>query len=328
MQVLLTGANGFVGSHILDELCERGVQTSILLRSTSSTALIQHRLNQVKIIRGSLNDPDSLKNAVKTATHIIHCAGLVRALTPSDFFKANQEGTRNLVCAINEVGKDVKRLVLISSLAASGPSTAGVPRKEEDEPNPVSYYGKSKLAGEQEVIQNCQIEYCILRPPGVYGPRDGEFLRLFKAVKNHILPMFGGGKQELSLVYVKDLAYVCVEAAFSQKADRKIFFVAEPQTTTSGALARIIKEEMKTWTIPLYMPIQALYPVCLCQEFISKLTKKASVLDRQKYKELSAAGWACDVSRLKNELGLVCKTTLREGIRATLEWYKAEGWLK
>jgi len=329
MRVLLTGANGFVGSHILDELCQRGIETSILIRSTSSTAFINHRLNQVNICKGSLNDPDSLKLALQNVTHVIHCAGLVRALKPADFFKANQEGTRNLVRAINEFGKEkIKRVVLISSLAATGPSTPDRLRNEDDPPSPITDYGKSKLAAEQEVIQNCKTEYTILRPPAVYGDRDGEFFRLFKAIENHILPVFGGGRQRLNLVYVKDLAYVAVETLLTPKAAGKIYFVAEPQTTTAKELAKTIKEQLNVWTVPLCLPIQALYPVCLVQEIISKLTNKPSVLNRQKYKELSAAAWTCDVSRLKNELGIICKTSLKEGVEKTIQWYKSEGWLK
>jgi nucleoside-diphosphate-sugar epimerase len=329
MRVLLTGANGFVGSHILDELCHRGIETSILLRSTSSTAFINHRLNQIKVCRGSLDNPDSLKSALGDVTHVIHCAGLVRALEPSDFYRANQQGTRNLVEAINESGKNrVKRLVLISSLAATGPSAPGKLRREEDAPCPITDYGRSKLAAEEEVIQNCEVEYTILRPPGIYGDRDGEFLRLFKAVRNHILPLFGGGKQQLSIVYVKDLAHVCVEALLEPEAAGRIYFVANPQITTSGELAKTIADELNVWTFPLYLQLQALYAICLCQEMISRLSKKPSVLSRQKYRELSAAAWTCDVSKLKNELGIVCQTSLKEGVKKTLEWYRSEGWLR
>ncbi len=328
MRVLLTGANGFVGSHILDELCQRGIETAILLRSTSSTSLISQHLNHVEIIRGSLDDISSLRKAVEKITHIIHCAGLVRALDPAEFFKANRDGAQNLVSAVNSVGKNVERFILFSSLAASGPSSQEQPRREEDEPSPISYYGESKLAGEKVVISQCKVNYTILRPPAVYGPRDMEFFRLFKAVKSHILPIFGGGKQPLSLVYVKDLASIAVETLFNSKAIGKIYFVANPEFTTALGLANAIKEAMNVWTVPLCLPVQGLYPICLCQEIISKVTKKPSMLDRQKYKELSATGWTCDVSKIKNELGLVCKTSLKQGAEQTAQWYYSERWLK
>lgn len=327
MRVLLTGANGFVGSHILDELCERGIPTTIILRKTSSTRFIKHRFGEIKVLYGDLFDIDPIESAVKEATHIIHCAGLVRALKKEDFYKVNRDGTLNLVRAANRWGNQIKRFILISSLAAAGPSQPGSRRKETDQPAPVSEYGKSKLEAEIAVTTNCQSEFTILRPPGVYGPRDGEFFRLFSAINNHILPEIAA-RQELSLVYVKDLARVTVECLTAPAASKGIFFVASPEIVTSVNLARKIAEELKTWTIPLWMPVQALYPVCLAQEVISKLTKKPNVLSLDKYKELKAPAWTCDVSRLKTELGLECSTDLSSGISETVRWYKSEGWLK
>ncbi|MCX7872070.1 MAG: NAD-dependent epimerase/dehydratase family protein [Verrucomicrobiae bacterium] len=327
MRVLLTGANGFVGSHILDELCERGIPTTILLRKTSSTKFISRRLNQARIVCGTLENPQSVEDALDGITHVIHCAGLVRALNKEEFFRVNKGATRCLLDAVNKKQNCIKRFILVSSLAASGPSEPGRPRKEDDAPEPVSAYGMSKLAAEIEVISNCRTEYTILRPPGVYGPRDTEFLRLFKSIQSHLLPKIGS-RQELSLVHVKDLAFVCVESMYRENASGKIFFVASPQITTSAALAKIIAEKLKTWTIPLYLPVQALFPVCFLQDIISKITKKPDVLSLDKYNELRASAWTCDVSKLKTELELICKTNLDEGIAQTIEWYKAEGWLK
>lgn len=330
MRVLLTGASGFVGSHILDELCERGIPTTIIIRKTSSRRFIEHRLKDVKVVFADLNLNDDKENTLEQATrditHIIHCAGLVRALKKEDFYKVNVLGTSYLVQAANRLGNQIQKFVHISSLAAAGPSQPGNPRKETDEPQPVSEYGKSKLQAEVEIINSCRCEYTILRPPGIYGPRDSEFLRLFSAINNHILPKIGE-KQELSLVYVKDLARVAVEC-LTTKAKQRIFFVASSEIVTSAELARKIAAELKTWTIPLWLPVQALYPVCLAQEIISKITRKPNVLSLDKYKELKAPAWTCDVSRLKNELNLVCPTDLSTGISETIKWYKNQGWLK
>ncbi len=127
---------------------------------------------------------------------------------------------------------------------------------------------------------------------------------------------------------MKDLASIAVETLFNSKAIGKIYFVANPEFTTALGLANAIKEAMNVWTVPLCLPVQGLYPICLCQEIISKVTKKPSMLDSQKYKELSATGWTCDVSKIKNELGLVCKTSLKQGAEQTAQWYYSERWLK
>lgn len=327
MKVLLTGANGFVGSHILDVLCSLKIPTAILLRQTSSRKLIEHRLTEVEVRLGSLDDISLLKSALKDVTHIIHCAGLVRAIHKEDFFKANRDGTHNLVMAANEHHTQLKRFLLISSLAAIGPSEPDKPKKEEDPPAPVSIYGESKLAAEKVVLQKLQVEFTILRPPGVYGERDGEFLRLFKAVKNHIFPEFSGGRQQLSLVYAKDLADVTVKTLLEPRAAGKIFFVAHPEITTSKNLAEVVAKTINTWTVPLCLPVAMLYPVCLAQEIISRITGKPDVLDTQKYREFKAPAWICDVSKLRNELGIECRTNLSDGIAQTYQWYKQQGWL-
>jgi len=150
MKVFLTGATGFVGSHILDSLRQRGVAVRILVRPTSDDRFIRPHLHQIELQAGSIADPASLRRALDGVTHVIHCAGATKALSTEEFFQVNQAGTRNLVEAVNQHGS-IERLVHISSLAAAGPSAPDRPRRESDPLAPVSIYGQSKLAGEQEV---------------------------------------------------------------------------------------------------------------------------------------------------------------------------------
>ena len=327
MKVLLTGANGFVGSHILDSLRARGVATTILLRRISDTRFIQSHLTHVEAQFGSISDPTSLRNAMSGVTHVIHCAGLTKALRVAEFYDVNQGGTRHVVEAVNQRRDQIQRLVHISSLAAAGPSSPAQPAREIDPPQPVSEYGRTKLAGEREVTEKCQASFVVLRPPSVYGPRDGEFLRLFKAVQSHLLPRFSGGRQALSFVFVKDLAEAAVTALTHPAAVGKTFFVAAPEIATAGQLADEIAAQMGSWTVPLPLPTAVLWPICALQEVVSRLTGKANVLSRQKYAELRAAAWVCDPSRLQKELGFACGTNLKQGIAATSAWYREQGWL-
>lgn len=327
MKVLLTGATGFVGSHILDVLRNRGVETVLLLRPASNRQFIEAHLPQVEIRSGSFDDAPSLDAAVRDVTHVIHCAGAVKALTTDGFYAANERGPRHVVAAINRRGGAIARLVHISSLAAAGPTVPGRPLREDDPPRPVSEYGRSKLAGERVVREECRSEFVILRPPAVYGPRDGEFLRLFKAVKSHLLPRFGGGRQALSFVEVEDLARAAVECLTVPAAARQTFHVAADEFSTAGKLADEIVAAMQTWTLPLALPTGVLWPVCVAQEWISRLTGKPNVLNRQKYAELRAPAWICDSSKLTRETGLRCPTRLREGLARTLAWYREHSWL-
>jgi nucleoside-diphosphate-sugar epimerase len=327
MKVLLTGATGFVGSHILDVLRSRGIETVLLLRAASNRQFIEPHLQQIEIRSGSIDDAPSLAAAARDVTHVIHCAGAVKALTSDGFYAVNEHGTRNLVAALNQRGGAIVRLVHISSLAVAGPTIPGRPLREEDPPQPVSEYGRSKLAGEHVVREECRCEFVILRPPAVYGPRDAEFLRLFKAVKSHLLPRFGGGRQALSFVEVGDLARAAVDCLAAPAAAGGTYFVAADESSTAGELADEIASVMQTWTLPLPLPTGVLWPVCVAQEWVSHLTGKPNVLNRQKYAELRAPAWLCDPGRLARETGVRCPTRLREGLARTLAWYREQGWL-
>jgi nucleoside-diphosphate-sugar epimerase len=327
MKVLVTGGNGFVGSHIVDALAARRIPVVLLLRKASNARFIDSQLQEAEVRTGSVDDLASLRKAVSGVSHVVHCAGLTRARHVSEFYEVNQAGTRRLVEAVNEQRGSVERLVFVSSLSAAGPALPGHPARELDPPHPVSEYGRSKLAGEGEVADRCAVSYTILRPPSVYGPRDEEFLRLFKAVKAHLLASFDGGRQELSFVYVEDLAQAVVAALSHPGADRETFFVAAQEIVTAGAFARMIASELGAWTVPVRLPASALWPVCAWEEWRARLRGKASVLSRQKIPELRAAAWTCDPARLRERLGFSCQTSVREGIRRTLAWYRRMGWL-
>lgn len=325
MKVLLTGASGFVGSHILDYLLQRGIPTRILLRPSSSDRFIAGHLPSIERCDGSIDRPDSLAAAMEDITHVIHCAGLVKALRIRQFYDINQLGTRNVIEAANARG--ITRLLHISSLAAAGPGTATNPRRASDTPRPVSEYGRSKLAGEQEVETRCRCEFTIIRPPAVYGPRDHEFLRLFKAVQSGFLPDVGCGRQALSLVFVEDLAKVIVASLIPPAAAGRVFFAANPEVKTAREFGELVAGELRKRPFRLPIPVPLLWPVCWGQQLISQLTRTANVISGQKYAELKAPGWVCDATTLKTELGLECPTTLAEGVRRTAAAYRTDGWL-
>lgn len=321
MKILLTGASGFIGSHILDSLRSQGLNATLLLREGSSKRFIAQHLHSVEVRTGDFSSPDSLMAALSGITHVIHCAGCIRAFRVADFYTGNQLATRNLVTAASKAG--VQRFVHVSSLAA-----VGLPvhdrRNGSGEPAPVSEYGKSKLAAEAEVRTGFPGRYVILRPPSVYGPRDPEFLRLFKAVKGHLVP---ASSQRLSVVYVKDLAEVVVECLSLPGACGHAWFVANPEIVTVRKIGERIAAELGVKTMLLPLPRALLFALCAGGQVGSWLRRKPSVLSMQKYVELRAPAWVGDPEPLHRELGLECRTGLEEGIRLTQAWYVQNGWL-
>ena len=150
---------------------------------------------------------------------------------------------------------------------------------------------------------------------------------MFKAAQVHLLPRLGGGRQALSLVFVKDMADAVLTCLNHQAATGRIYYVAAPEVVTAGELASEIAAQMKTWTLPLRLPTSALLPLCYLGETVSRVTGRPSLLTRQRYRELRADGWVCNPTRLRQELGFTCNTTLKQGIAETLVWYREQRWL-
>lgn len=325
--VLLTGASGFIGNRFLAALQERQVPTAILLRPAASQRLLAGPQPYGEVRVGTLGDAASLDRALEGITQVLHCAGKTKALRTEEFHEVNTLGTRNLIEAIRRRGKQVSRFVHLSSLAACGPAIASAPAREDDPPAPVSDYGRSKLAAEQVIARLCPVPYVILRPGGVYGPGDSDFLQLFRMVGAHLIPTFAGGRQPLSLVYVDDLATLAMRCLTTAVGAGRVYHVAHPTVVTAGELAQEIARQMGSWTVPLPLPKAALGLVAAVQDLISRWTKKPGILCRERCCEVRAPGWVCDTSRLRHELGWQCATALPEGIRQTLAWYRAKGWL-
>ncbi len=327
MMVLLTGASGFIGNRFLALLQERQVPTAILLRPAASRRLLAGSPPHGEVRVGALGDSTSLDRALEGVTHVVHCAGKTKALRAAEFHEVNATGTQNLVEAVGRRGSQISRFVYLSSLAACGPAVASAPAREDAPPSPVSDYGRSKLAAEQVIARLCPVPYVILRPGGVYGPGDRDFLQLFRTVRAHLVPTFAGGRQPLSLVCVDDLAALAMHCLTTAAGAGRVYHVAHPAVVTAGELAHEVARQMGSWTIPVPLPKAVLGATAAAQDLISRWTGKPGILSRERCRELGAAGWVCDTSRLRQELGWECGTALPDGIRQTLAWYRAAGWL-
>lgn len=327
MRVLLTGANGFIGSHILERLLLSDFDVTILLRRTSDTRFIEPLLSRVDIRYGSLESEVSLGEAACDAEVVIHCAAKTKAVRRAEYYAVNAEGTRNLVEACNTRAPCLGQFIFVSSLAVAGPAMPDSPAGEAGRPRPVSAYGKSKLLAEQYVRRHSRAPHTILRPAAVYGPRDRDFRGAFLAVRRGFMPLPKGGTQPLSLIYVTDLAEAIVRAIGCSRCQGKTYHLAHPVPSTQRGFLSEVAEAMGVEAASLPVPVIALYPVCLMRDLWARVTSRPSIMNLAKIPELAARGWVCATDRAAEDLGFVAGTSLAEGIRLTLAWYEDNGWL-
>ena len=325
-RVLITGASGFIGHHIVKEALKNNFEVFAAVRKTSD---ISHLKNfSIKYTYPDFSDVNSLKDDLieKNYDYIIHAAGLTRARSQKEYNEVNAGYVYNLAQAITESGVKLKKFVLVSSLAAVGPlNTYAGAINEKTSPKPITSYGRSKLLGEDLLKKFDGIDYVILRPTGVYGPRDKDIFIFFKQLTRGIEPYIGNKDQKLSFLYVTDLAEIIVKALYSEH--QKTFNLSDGNSYSRYELAGFIKEFLNIKTIKFNLPVFIVKLVATLSQGYGVLRNKAAVVNIEKINELMAANWSCDIESAKDELGFCPKYDLRYGVRETLTWYKSNNWL-
>lgn len=328
MPILLTGASGFLGSHIAEQLNDQRVDVRALVRPTSDTRFLEG-LRHVTLVRGSLGDSGSLSVAMDGVDGIIHAAGLVKAKRPADFYRTNEKGTANLLDAAKSSAADIERFVLVSSLAVMGPSENGRPVPPDASPNPVSHYGRSKLAGERAAGTVADsLPVTIIRPPMIYGPRDREILPFFKSVKFGVLPLTGSPSSVVSAVYAADCAAACIKALGVNVPSGSAYFVEDGHAENLAGLITHIENAMgkRAW-LRIPVPRFVMFGAAVGSEVYGRVTGRAVMLTRDKLNELLAPHWVCDSGEAQAALGWKPRVSFEEGARITAAWYRREGWL-
>lgn len=322
MKALVTGATGFVGSHLVEALVRRGDDVTALVRSPGKAALL-NSLN-ISQVKGDLHDATALREATAGQDVIYHVAGLIAARDEAEFLKGNRDGTANLLAAASD-GETIPRFVLVSSMAAGGPSPRGVPLDGSQPSRPVTQYGRSKLAGE-EVVRASSLPWTIVRPPMVYGPRDHEVLKVFK-LAGAFTPVFGDGSQELSAVYGPDLADALIAAGTAPATTGKTYYACHPEVFHSGDLVRRIGalrgKTVRIIPLPRWLAVSALSITGTA----ARLAGKATILTPDKAHEFFQPAWTGDPAPLIRDSGWQPKHDLAAGLKATADWYRANGWL-
>jgi nucleoside-diphosphate-sugar epimerase len=328
-KILITGASGFVGSHLVEEALKRDLDVYAGIRKSSSREFLQDE--RIRFIELNFSDKDQMAAQMKLEQfdYVIHNAGVVTAPRLDDYWRVNFEYVKNFADAIIASGDMPEKFTFISSAAAYGPASAEDLTDfltEDAEPNPINTYGKAKLKAERYLAQLPDFPYITIRPTGVYGPREKEILTFFKLVNRNIEGYIGTRRQHLAFVYVKDLARVVLDATTSS-ISQKSYFVSDGRYYAQWDLGKAAKRILNKKTLRFHVPIGLVRGVAWTMEQIGKGDGKYPALNLEKVRILESVNWKCDIEPLKEDLNFQPQYDLEEGLEETLAWYKEKGWL-
>jgi len=326
MKVLITGANGFIGSYLVEKLLEQNFEVTCLVRKTSNIKWIEKL--PVRYGYGDVTNYDSLINPVKNIDYVFHCGGIVRARKDDDFYRVNYLGTKNLLEACKQHNTNLKRFIYVSSQAAAGPSSDGIPITEATPTNAISSYGRSKLQGEEITLEYSKhFPTTIIRPPSVYGPRDSDILTIFKYVKSGIKPKLGNKEKKISIVHVMDLVRGIILAAEHKHAENEIFFISNKQSYSLTEFMNLIGGIMNKKGIAITIPAFILDVAAFFGENLARLSGKIAIVNRDKVREMKQQYWLVDSSKAERKLGFLAEIKIEQGLKQTYLWYLHQGWL-
>lgn len=348
MTILVTGASGFIGSFIVSEGLKRGYEVWAGVRSTSSRRYLQDE--RIHFAELDLFEVETLHKQMlaykeqmggKGWDYVVHAAGATKCLDPQDFIYSNTFCTENIVDALLDLDMVPRRFIFVSSLSVFGaireepvrtptPDNPWIysPIKLTDTPKPNTAYGRSKLQAEMFIPDHKDLPYTILRPTGVYGPREKDYFMMAKSISRHIDFSVGYKPQEITFVYVMDVVQAIYKCMDAPEAENKAYFLSDGQVYNSRRFSDLLQKELGKWfVLHIKAPLWFLRTVCRLSTRISKITHKMNALNDDKYHILSQRNWQCDIEPARSDFGYEPQWSLEEGVKATVKWYRENGWL-
>ncbi len=327
-KVLITGASGFVGGYLVSEALSRNFNVYAGIRKSSSKEYLSDP--RIHFLYIDYEDKVALKNQLSRENfdYIIHNAGITKAHDLSGYVKVNATYVQNLVECMQETNTIPQKFIYVSSLAAVGPGDDNPDLfiRDNSPVRPVTHYGKSKLIAEQFLESQDDFPYIILRPTAVYGPREKDLLTVFKMINKGLDIRVSVKNQKLSFIFVEDLARLMLDAAVSNHK-QKSYVVSDNQVYSSDLLNNSIKEALSKKAITLNIPVSVLSIIASISGFVSRLTGKVSILNKNKVNEIKCQSWAVDAAGIKEDFNFAPSYLLREGIKRTADWYNKNNWL-
>jgi len=331
--ILITGASGFIGSFLVEEGLKQGYNVYAGIRKSSSRQYLRdERINFLEMDFSSQEAVEatlqSCKNRGIRFRYVIHNAGVTKVQKKEEYHRVNCLNTIHFIEALKASDMVPEKFLLISSLAAFGPGNpdTGEPVRLTDEPKPIELYGKSKLEAERYITSLADLPWLIIRPTGVYGPREKDYYIFFQTINRGLEPYIGFKKQVLTFIYVRDLARA-VFLALSSPFVRKAWFISDGKEYPSEVFAAITKKALGKKTLRITVPLFLVKTIATAGEAIAGLWGKMPTLNTDKYNVLKSTNWRCESAPLENDLGFRAEYDLEKGVSEALAWYKQEKWL-
>jgi UDP-glucose 4-epimerase len=324
--VLITGASGFLGYHLMLAAIEKGLNVFAAVRKNSNIDHLKELPVQLLFLNYEDEEEMARQLSENNIDYIIHAAGVTKAIRQEWYNHVNADYTLNLAKAAEKPGRNLKKMIFISSLAAVGPLPDNINViTEETIPNPVTAYGRSKLLAEKNLAA-LALPTTILRPTAIYGPRDKDIFIMIKTVNKGLDPYIGNFLQQLSFVHAKDVAEVAVNSLFLKNASG-IFNISDGNSYDRYRLSDITRILLKKKALRVHLPVALVKSLAFFLETTNGWVNKPSVINREKLNELAAVNWSCDISKAKNELGFAPKFDLQTGLEDSITWYTKNKWL-
>lgn len=321
----VTGANGFVGSHLVDYLLEQGNEVHAIVRPTSNLKWLEGK--GVKLHTCGLNNAKDLQVAFQGAHYIYHIAGVVKVPTKEDFMRGNAEMTRNVMEAAAHIST-IKRVLVTSSMAATGYAEFGGEVDENSPLRPIEPYGESKVAQEEVAKEyGDRVPFTIVRPPGVYGPRDTEIFAFFKAINNGISAMMGFKAKEMSLIHVRDLVQGMHQAVTNENSVGEVYFLGSLERYDWKQLGDIASKAMNKKTLTIKIPHFVIFILGFFGQILESWFGVDVALNKDRAYRITRPSWYCSSAKAVKELGFKQTVPIEEGFKSTIAWYKENNWL-
>jgi nucleoside-diphosphate-sugar epimerase len=311
-----------VGGHLARELVGRGDQVTALARPGARAGALAEL--GCRLVAGGLADESARAELLREAEVVYHVAGLVAAPSLAEFRRVNVE--LSAAFARDAAKADVARFLLVSSLAVTGPAPRGRSLDESSGPGPVTDYGRSKREGEGAVRES-GVALTVVRPPAVYGPGDRAFLTLFRLAARGVFPLLGDGRQELSLVFARDLSRALVAAATSRATLGGVYHAAHDEVVTQRELGEALSRALGRRVRFLRLPGPLLRAILAAASPLASAAGRPALPRPDKAHELLAPAWRASSAALRRDTGWSAEVPLERGLAETARAYRSAGWL-